>query len=72
MFISIFKIFYLTYSYIPIIRRILRTIIGGNRDKKEEIKLLDDLSDDLTLGILSNDKSLKEPLNNEQTQYPKN
>jgi hypothetical protein len=56
----------------PIIRRILRTIIGGNRDKKEEIKLLDDLSDDLTLGILSNDKSLKEPLNNEQTQYPKN
>ena len=56
----------------PIIRRMLRTIIGGNRDKKEEIKLLDDLTDDLSLGILSNDKSLKEPLNNEQTQYPKN
>ena len=54
-----------------IIRRMLK-IIKGNKENKTEIKL----SDDLSIGLLSNDKSLREPLNdkilNDPEQNPKN
>ena len=54
----------------PIIRRMLRTI-RGNKENKTEIKL----SDDLSIGLSSNDKSLREQLNdkllNDPEQNPK-